>query len=195
MKKNIYRVILTSVVLWTYCDGSILVEMSPISENAKKIYSLENLDVNPNSHVFGIPIGALNVENIVLNFGKPGTVIQVNPDHYIYIYGKSLAIHFRKDKVERINIGIDIFHWDIGQYWENTNPVDRGWWTLFGEIKEGDSYAFIVDKLNLGNPDPNYKLTYQENNFSVFFRFLATRDQKGHNLFYSLEGVEITFFD
>ena len=178
----------------------ILITLISFSTYAKDIrsYVISSDDfglsnkIDPNEHIFGIPLGT--TENAFIEkYGNPTGYVQLNKSLSGMLYGKSHFFFFEENKLSGFKTGHSILDWEISQEIMAHTPFDNINWALTNGIKKEMSLTGVkqILKDKLITEGRGYKRYFLTENSKVSLSFSHYVDSGENDEAYTLHSILI----
>jgi hypothetical protein len=126
-----------------------------------KSYKKLSNRIDPDNHVYGIPLGTTE-DQFIEDYGKATGYLRLNSEDTVMIYGKSHAFMFEHGKLAGVRITRTIVDWKLLTRSVGSTPFDAIEWRLTNNIDSEmnlkEVKKILGDKLSL-DPSRRYYLT------------------------------------
>lgn len=149
-----------------------------------------NSEIDPDTHIFGIPFDTTEDE-FIKKYGKPLGYFSLNSKETVMIYGRKYAFIFNETKLSGILISSSIIDWRLASAVTHLTPFDQISWKLSNGIREETSLVEVKKIVGDSLSKESYQYTFKTKNSSVELQFSRMTSEGENDSAYKVYGVLI----
>jgi hypothetical protein len=187
MMKTVTLLLICALTSPVICEEDIRSKVADATEQAPN-----NLIIDPDKSIFGIPLGT-SEDEIIEKYGKPSGYLRLKGNQTAMIYGKSHALFLNDGKLTGIFLAHYVIDWDLSKSLRESDafPSTSNWELSNGlkpDMTLADARKILGEKLSPDHRTSRHQQRFTTEKSEVTLRFssrggAANDDETAYSLF------------